>query len=108
MPSDTPLDTLAGYAHRRHAIAQFHDEAKSELGWDQYQGRLWLGFHRHAVTPYDGMRLRGRVRMTVLAGELIYEDGKLRRAARGRLLLRAVGADEGRVATEGRPAVETR
>ena len=37
-------------AHRRHAIEQFHEEAKGELGWDQYQGRLWLGFHRHAVT----------------------------------------------------------
>ena len=37
-------------AHRRHAIEQFHEEAKGELGWDQYQGRLWPGFHRHAVT----------------------------------------------------------
>src|SRR5207244_631934 len=37
-------------AHRRHAIEQFHEEAKEELGWDQYQGRLWPGFHRHAVT----------------------------------------------------------
>src|SRR5207253_6170149 len=27
----------------------FHEEAKGELGWDQYQGRLWLGFHRHAA-----------------------------------------------------------
>jgi SRSO17 transposase len=37
-------------AHRRYAIEQFHEEAKGELGWDQYQGRLWPGFHRHAVT----------------------------------------------------------
>lgn len=36
--------------HRRHAIEPFHEEAKEELGWDQYQGRLWPGFHRHAVT----------------------------------------------------------
>jgi SRSO17 transposase len=50
LPPETPLETLAGYAHRRHAIEQFHEEAKGELGWDQYQGRLWLGFHRHAVT----------------------------------------------------------
>ena len=47
---ETPLEVLAGYAHRRHAIERFHEEAKGELGWDQYQGRLWLGFHRHAVT----------------------------------------------------------
>ena len=50
LPPDTPLEALAGYAHRRHAIEQFHEEAKGELGWDQYQGRLWPGFHRHAVT----------------------------------------------------------
>jgi SRSO17 transposase len=41
---------LASLAHRRHAIEPFHEEATGELGWDQYQGRLWSGFHRHAVT----------------------------------------------------------
>jgi hypothetical protein len=28
----------------------YHEEAKELLGWDQYQGRLWEGFHRQAVT----------------------------------------------------------
>ncbi|MBV8357352.1 MAG: hypothetical protein JO189_05380, partial [Deltaproteobacteria bacterium] len=28
----------------------YHEEAKTKLGWDQYQGRRWDGFHRHAVT----------------------------------------------------------
>ena len=37
------------YAHRRHHIERFHQDAKDELGWDQYQGRLWHGFHRHAT-----------------------------------------------------------
>jgi SRSO17 transposase len=50
LPPHTPLEELAALAHRRHAIEQFHEEAKGELGWDQYQGRLWPGFHRHAVT----------------------------------------------------------
>jgi SRSO17 transposase len=50
LSTETPLAELAGLAHRRHAIEQFHEEAKGELGWDQYQGRLWAGFHRHAVT----------------------------------------------------------
>jgi SRSO17 transposase len=50
LPTSASLEELAGYAHRRHAIEQFHEEAKGELGWDQYQGRLWPGFHRHAVT----------------------------------------------------------
>jgi SRSO17 transposase len=50
LSAETPLAELAGLAHRRHAIEPFHEEAKGELGWDQYQGRLWAGFHRHAVT----------------------------------------------------------
>jgi SRSO17 transposase len=50
LSAETPLEELAGLAHRRHAVEQFHEEAKGELGWDQYQGRVWPGFHRHAVT----------------------------------------------------------
>jgi SRSO17 transposase len=50
LSTETPLAELAGLAHRRHVIEQFHEEAKGELGWDQYQGRLWPGFHRHTVT----------------------------------------------------------
>ena len=50
LPASARLEELVGYAHRRHTIEQFHEEAKGELGWDQYQGRLWPGFHRHAVT----------------------------------------------------------
>ena len=48
-PSSTPLDVLVEYAHRRHPIERFHQDAKDELGWDEYQGRLWFGFHRHAA-----------------------------------------------------------
>ncbi len=50
LSASATLEDLVDYAHRRHAIAQFHEEAKDEVGWDQYQGRLWPGFHRHAVT----------------------------------------------------------
>jgi SRSO17 transposase len=50
LPAAATLEELAGYAHRRYAVEQFHEEAKGELGWDHYQGRLWPGFHRHAVT----------------------------------------------------------
>ena len=45
----TPLAVLVEYAHRRHWVEQYHEEAKTELGWDQYQGRRWDGFHRHAI-----------------------------------------------------------
>ena len=66
------------YAHRRHWVEQCHEEAKGELGWDQYQGRLGPGFHRNAVAVMlsysflvwlewrqrQGRRLRGRPRGT--------------------------------------------
>jgi SRSO17 transposase len=48
-PLTTPLEVLVAYAHRRHWVEQYHEEAKTELGWDQYQGGRWDGFHRHAV-----------------------------------------------------------
>jgi SRSO17 transposase len=44
------LAKMVEYAHRRHWVEQYHEEAKGLLGWDQYQGRLWQGFHRHAVS----------------------------------------------------------
>jgi len=44
------LERMVEYAHRRHWVEQYHEEAKGLLGWDQYQGRLWRGFHRHAVS----------------------------------------------------------
>jgi SRSO17 transposase len=49
-PAHTPLAVMAEYAHRRCWVEQYHEEAKELLGWDQYQGRLWEGFHRQAVT----------------------------------------------------------
>ena len=43
-------------------------------------------YHRHAVTPYDGARLRGRVRTTMLRGQIVFTDGECRGPATGRLL----------------------
>jgi SRSO17 transposase len=43
------LEGMVEYAHRRYGVEKFHEEAKGLLGWDQYQGRLWPGFHRNSV-----------------------------------------------------------
>jgi len=48
-PPETPLKRLVEVAHRRWPIEHFHEDGKDLLGWDDYQGRLWTGFHRHAV-----------------------------------------------------------
>jgi hypothetical protein len=37
------------YAHRRHWIEQYYEEAKGELGWDHFQGRRYDAFHRNAI-----------------------------------------------------------
>jgi SRSO17 transposase len=47
--AEAALIQMVEYAHRRYGVEQFHEESKGLLGWDQYQGRLWTGFHRHSV-----------------------------------------------------------
>jgi allantoinase len=44
--------------------------------------------HRHAITPYDGMRMRGRVLATYLRGQLVYRTGEIVGPPVGRLLSR--------------------
>jgi allantoinase len=43
-------------------------------------------YHRHAVTPYHGCRLRGRVRTTILRGQIVFDDGECRGRAGGECL----------------------
>jgi SRSO17 transposase len=47
--AEAALEKMVEYAHRRFGVEQFHEEAKGLLGWDQYQGRLWPGFHRNSA-----------------------------------------------------------
>jgi SRSO17 transposase len=74
--ASSTLEEMVEYAHRRYGVEQFHEEAKGLLGWDQYQGRLWSGFHRNSVLVMlaysflvsqewqqrQGVTLRGRPR----------------------------------------------
>jgi hypothetical protein len=53
---ETPLSTMVEYTHRRYWVEQFHEEAKSLLGWDQYQGRLWQCPVQHGFTVLRAMR----------------------------------------------------
>ena len=80
---------LAGLSSRKGAIAIGGDadlvivDADAELTVDA--ARL---YHRHAVTPYDGARLHGVVRKTMLRGEIVYDEGAHVGAPAGRLIQR--------------------
>lgn len=45
--------------------------------------------HRHPITPYAGMRLRGVVRTTLLRGNTIFHDGAVTPVPSGRVIRRA-------------------
>ena len=43
-------------------------------------------YHRHALTPYEGMTLTGQVRTTFLRGQIVYDARVGTGAPRGKLL----------------------
>jgi allantoinase len=44
-------------------------------------------FHRHKITPYDGLEVAGRVRATYLRGQKVFESGRMVGPAAGRVML---------------------
>lgn len=46
---DMELSDQIELIHSRWVIERFYQDAKGELGLDDYEGRLWTGFHRHVA-----------------------------------------------------------
>ncbi len=49
LPPPTQLRTLVRAAHQRWAIEQQYQQLKTELGLDHFEGRSFLGWHRHVA-----------------------------------------------------------
>jgi len=80
---------LAGIDESKGAIAAGRDADLVLLDPDAYTTiDPQTLHHRHAITPYAGMRLRGLVRRTLLRGATIFHDGDVITAASGRFVRR--------------------
>jgi SRSO17 transposase len=49
LPADTPIKKLTGAIKARWICEQAHQQIKEELGLDHFEGRSWIGLHRHAL-----------------------------------------------------------
>jgi len=49
LPATASLPSLVRLAHHRWAIEQQYEELKDELGLDHFEGRSFVGWHRHIV-----------------------------------------------------------
>ena len=49
LPADTAIKTLVAAIKARWVCEQAHQQLKEELGLDHFEGRSWIGLHRHAL-----------------------------------------------------------
>lgn len=49
LPATASVHALVRLAHHRWAIEQQYEELKDELGLDHFEGRSFVGWHRHVV-----------------------------------------------------------
>jgi SRSO17 transposase len=80
LPADTSLRTLAATIKARWVCEQAHQQMKEELGLDHFEGRSWVGLHRHAL-------------MTMIAYAFL-QSRRLKAAGRKKKNRRAAAATE--------------
>jgi len=70
LPAETDLRSLASAIKTRWVCEQAHQQMKEELGLDHFEGRSWVGLHRHAL-------------MTMIAFAFL-QDRRLKQAGGGK------------------------
>lgn len=82
---------LAGLGERKGRLAAGYDA--DLVVWDPeaaFEVRSADLHHRHPVTPYAGVKLRGVVEATFLRGRVVFDRGTFPAAPMGRVLTRAI------------------
>jgi SRSO17 transposase len=80
LPADATLKMLAAAIKARWICEQAHQQLKEELGLDHFEGRSWIGLHRHAL-------------MTMIA-YLFLQSRRLKAAGRKKKSRRATSATQ--------------
>jgi SRSO17 transposase len=64
LPADTPLSDLVLLAKSRWRIEHDYRELKTGLGLDHFEGRSWIGWHRHVTLATAAQLFLTRLRLT--------------------------------------------
>jgi len=64
LPADTPLRDLVAAAKARWRIEHDYRELKTGLGMDHFEGRSWIGWHRHVTLAAAAQLFLTRLRLT--------------------------------------------
>ena len=80
-PKETPVEELVRVAGRRWAIEDCFEQAKGEVGLDEYEVRKWDGWHRHAT-----LSLLAHAYLAVLRSAAKREENAAKRGTSGRVL----------------------
>lgn len=79
---------LAGLGGRKGRIAPGYDADIVLFDPEaSFTVRPEMILHRHTLTPYEGLTLRGRVERTLVRGVTVYERGRVAPGATGELIL---------------------
>ncbi len=64
LPADTPLAELVRLAKSRWRIEHDYRELKTALGLDHFEGRSWIGWHRHVTLTAAAQLFLTKLRLT--------------------------------------------